>query len=288
MINPVLKKELKTSMRTWRTSALITGYTLLLAGLIFLVFIETFSFYGYYRGFRPSSLKGMYFAITVLQLILIGIIVPIMTASSICGEKQRRTFDLLICTRLSSRSIVLGKLTAALSKMILLLIASIPIISIISLFGGVDISNILLLYGFYIVTAIFFGSIGIFTSSIFKRTTTSIIVSGVIVFFFCGLSFFIVAFLYDFYNYKTIADLNIHYLLYTNPFSGLSAILNYQLGETMPLFDRLKGSVLKPLYINMVFDLIFSAVLLHITSLRINPMKKFGLRMKNKKDDKNA
>ncbi|QZY56099.1 ABC transporter permease [Crassaminicella profunda] len=285
-MNPVLKKELKTSMRTWRMPAMITVYTLLLSGLLFIVFMEAFSSYRYYRGFRPSALQGIYFAITMLQLVLIGVIVPTATASSICGEKQRRTFDLLICTRLSSISIVLGKLWAALSKMILLLIVSIPIISIISLFGGVDLYNIILLYGFYMITAILFGSIGLCASSIFKRTVTAIIVSGLIILFLAAGTFIIVALWYEFHDYK-MAHTTIVSLLYMNPFSGLSAILDYQLGESLDLFRRLgvKGSVLKPLYINMSFDLILSCILLYVTSLRINPMKKCSWR---KKDEENA
>lgn len=287
-MNPVLKKELKTSMRTWRMPAMITVYTLLLAGLLLIVFMESFSSYQYYRGFRPSSLQGMYFAITILQLVLIGVIVPSTTASGISGEKQRRTFDLLICTRLSSISIVLGKLWAALSKMVLLLIVSIPIISMISLFGGVDLYNILLLYGFYMITAILFGSIGLFTSSIFKRTVTAIIVSGLVILFLSIGTFIIVGLWYEFHGYK-MTSTGIVSLLYMNPFSGLSAILDYQFGESLDLFRNLgvKGSVLKPMYLNMSFDLIVSCILLYLTSLRINPMKQFKFRLR-KKDEKNA
>jgi len=284
-MNPVLKKELKTRMRTWKTSIMLSIYILILSSLMLLIFIETGSF----RGFRPGFLNEMYLVIAVLQLILITFIVPATTASSISGERERSTFDLLLCTRLSSISIVLGKLMASLAQIVLLLVVSIPILSILFLFGGISPGNILVLFIFYFITSILFGSIGIFASAFFNKTSTSTVISYLITLFLIGGTFIVVIFSRGIFlgTMGRIPTRFLEIVLYANPFSGLSAILGHQLGEDILgglLNRRNSASVLIPLYYNIGFDLIISSILLYLTSLKINPMKSFsGLNKKGKK-----
>jgi ABC-type transport system involved in multi-copper enzyme maturation permease subunit len=53
-------------------------------------------------------------------------------------EKDRRTLELLLVSRLSDAQLVLGKLAGSLLRVLLLLIAAVPIFALAGLFGGVD------------------------------------------------------------------------------------------------------------------------------------------------------
>lgn len=287
MINPVLKKELKTKMRTWKTPAIISIYIILISGLFSLVFFETLGSNSYRGGFRPDFLRDMYMILITFQMFLILFIVPATTSSSISGERERRTLDLIVGTRLSSFSIVLGKLMSSLAQIILLIVVSIPIISIMFLFGGFSISNIILLFVYYIIIAIFFGSIGVFTSAFFKKTTTSTIMSYIITLFLTGGTLVISALLRVYYyakvyNVSSVRPTSFYpKIMYLNPLSGLSAILEKQMGTNILEFltnNNPNASILSPLYINIIVFLSISILLLYITSLKINPMKEFGKR----------
>ncbi|SHJ47908.1 ABC transporter permease [Paramaledivibacter caminithermalis] len=295
-MNPVLKKELKVRTRSWKMPITISLYLLLLCGFLGLLASQMILGYRSYRGIRLEDLKVLYATITVFQLILIAFIIPATTSSSICGEKERRTFDLLLCTRLSSFSIVSGKLSASLSFMIILLVVSIPIFSIFFLFGVITPTNVFLLFIYYLVTALLFGSIGIFSSAFFRKTTTSTIFTYFFVLmlmFGTGFCLIVARTFADRIGINNISDtIKAIYnaVVYMNPMVGIGAILENQFGEgpiREILIDRkANANLLSPLYYNMGFSFIFSLILLFMTSLKINPMKKFANKGEDKKNKK--
>lgn len=291
-INPVLKKELTVRTRSWKMPITISLYLFFLCAFLGLISSQMIFGYRYYRGIRIEELKALYASITVFQLVLIAFIIPATTSSSICGEKERRTFDLLLCTRLSSFSIVSGKLFSSLSLMILLLVVSIPIFSIFFLFGVISPLDIILLFGYYLVTALLFGSLGMFSSAFFRKTTSSTVFTYFLVLmlmFGIGFGIIMVRSFGISLGFKNISDTlkSIYNLVvYMNPFVGIGSILENQFGEG-PIRQILVGrgsnpNLLEPLYYNMSFSFILSCILLLITSIKINPMKKFG----NKREDK--
>lgn len=290
-INPVLKKELTVRTRSWRMPITISLYLFFLCALLGLLASQMI--FGYrYRGLRLEELKVLYAAITVFQLTLIAFIIPATTASSICGERERRTFDLLLCTRLSSTSIVTGKLFAALSLMILLLMVSIPIFSIFFLFGVVTPANVSMLFIYYLVTALLFGSIGIFSSAFFRKTTSSTVFTYFLVLLLLvgtGFCLLIVRAFAERTGINNLSDMFkgiYNAVVYMNPLVGIGAILENQFGEGT-LREILLGkssnfNVLESLYYNMGFSLVTSLILIFTTSIKINPMKKFGNRREDK------
>lgn len=293
MMNPVLKKELKTRMRTWRTPIMISLYVLILSLLILLVFADMIFSYNNYRGMRLDTVKDMFFVFTIFQLLLLIFIVPATTAGSISGERERSTLELLICTRMTSMSIILGKLFSSLAEVIILLVASIPVMSTFFIFGGVSPGNIILIFGFYFVTAILFGSIGIFMSTFFKKTSTSTVASYIIALFLLGGTFFVVLLFRAFYYLPRGLSITQTFpvILYANPLSGLGAILFKMMGTDILsgfIGRGTAGNPLFPLYINLGFDLILSAILLYLSSLKINPMTRLGGKVKRKKLAKNS
>src|SRR5207244_3715494 len=80
----------------------------------------------------------LYNLLAVIQLFLVMFITPAFTATAINGEKERQTYDLLICSRLSPFSLAAGKLAAGLAHALLLIAASIPIFSLVFFFGGIS------------------------------------------------------------------------------------------------------------------------------------------------------
>jgi len=54
------------------------------------------------------------------------------------GEKERQTFDMLICSRLSPAALIGGKLLSGLINALLLIASSIPLFSLVFFFGGIS------------------------------------------------------------------------------------------------------------------------------------------------------
>jgi ABC-type transport system involved in multi-copper enzyme maturation permease subunit len=73
-----------------------------------------------------------------LQLVLAMLAAALTTVLAVGVEKDRRTLELLLVTRLSDAQLVLGKLAGSLLRVLLLLFAAVPIFALAGLFGGVE------------------------------------------------------------------------------------------------------------------------------------------------------
>ena len=65
-------------------------------------------------------------------------ITPALVGGTIAGEKQRKTLHYLLASELSSAEIVLGKLMARMLMVLVYLVAGVPMLFLLMLFGGVD------------------------------------------------------------------------------------------------------------------------------------------------------
>ena len=115
VLNPVLDKEFRSRMRTWKSPLLISLYLGTLA-LITLGYYWTQQQRVYYSGFGPDVGPQIYVTLTIFQLMLVSFVTPAFTAGVISGEREKQTLDLLICTRLSATSIILNKLIASIKN----------------------------------------------------------------------------------------------------------------------------------------------------------------------------
>ncbi|PWH11890.1 MAG: hypothetical protein DDG60_15970 [Anaerolineae bacterium] len=174
--NPVIRKELRGLMRGQRAFWLLSGYIAVISafvGLLYLTLSLQTSFAASDPQFRQGVGKILFGAIVLLELLMVSFIAPALTAGAITGERERQTFDLLRTTLLSARSLVLGKLVVAITYLILLIFAALPIQSLAFLLGGVGLAELLISSLLLVITALFFGALGLFFSSFLHRTLAS-------------------------------------------------------------------------------------------------------------------
>jgi ABC-type transport system involved in multi-copper enzyme maturation permease subunit len=91
--------------------------------------------------------------------------VPALAARCIALEKDRRTLDFLLTTRLSNAEIVLGKLAAFLVVSLTTLGAGLPIMVLLVVVGGVDYRLILIVYACVVSMAFFLAALSIWAST---------------------------------------------------------------------------------------------------------------------------
>ena len=173
--NPVTLKELRSRMRGRRAFVVLTVYLLFMSlflALIYLAYLSTSGPGG--SGARDAG-KIMFTAVLGMQIFLVIFIAPAFTASAISGEKERQTYDLLRTTLLSPSAFVLGKLLSALSYVVLLILASIPLQSISFLLGGLSPEELIISQILILVAAATFALYGLYCSARMKTTLAAII-----------------------------------------------------------------------------------------------------------------
>jgi len=172
--NPIIIKELRSRMRGVRAFATLTG------ALVFLAICG----YGVYRialvamsytssPLSPQVGQVLFAGLAFIELMIISAITPSVTAMAISGEKEKQTYEMLLATPLSPGSILWGKLVSAMGYVFLLLFAAIPLASLVFVFGGVGMREMVKALVILAVIAVMFGVMGLFTSTLFGRSGRS-------------------------------------------------------------------------------------------------------------------
>lgn len=169
--NPIVAKEYRSRMRTWRSPVAMMIYILLIGGLGWLIFASMASQSSPFGFAQPSTYgQNLFMSLVIFQVLLLAFITPALTSGAISGERERQTIDLLFVTRIPPFSIIWGKLLASMSFVVLLLILSVPIFSLVFLFGGIELDQVLYSFIVTAVTALTLGLVGIAFSAMFRRT----------------------------------------------------------------------------------------------------------------------
>src|SRR5215468_9492161 len=156
MANPILIKEMRSRMRGKRAFLVLTGHVItlsLIIGLIYIVMHKN----------APTSLANQAGSVLTpvlifVQMGLICLIAPTFSASAISSEREQQTFDLLVTSLAGPGTILVGKVGAALSYLLLTLFGSLPLIALTYSLGGVALKDIAIAYIIMLVAGITFCS----------------------------------------------------------------------------------------------------------------------------------
>ncbi|MCH5250304.1 MAG: ABC transporter permease [Lachnospiraceae bacterium] len=177
-LNPIVKKDLQVTVRSMRISWGLFAYeaALTVAFLLALLVIQAESSY-MSSGNIYSSLVYLFPVVAVAQVFIVALYVPIITASSISGEKERQTFDIMLTTSMSPFSIVFGKVMSAVLRILFFVAASTPIMALSFVVGGLRWSNLFYYLLALILFSVFAGSIGILASSFCRKSVAAVLLS---------------------------------------------------------------------------------------------------------------
>lgn len=190
-LNPIVKKDLQVAARSMRISWGLFAYEgiLTLAFLLALLVIQQETSYFYNSSNVYSYLVYLFPVVAIVQVCIVALIVPIITASSISGEKERQTFDIMLTTCMSPFSIVVGKVFSAVLRILFFVAASLPIMGIAFVVGGLSWMNLLYYLLTIVMLSIFSGSVGILCSAFCRKSITAVILSFAMYFGVFGLTF---------------------------------------------------------------------------------------------------
>ncbi|MBI3923193.1 MAG: ABC transporter permease subunit, partial [Armatimonadetes bacterium] len=145
--NPIIERELKVRVRFARAFWLQGAYLFLLTAIV------TAAYQGIVARNPLSNpaelqqrLQGFYWMLLYSLITLVVLIAPALTAGALSFEKERRTLDLLLASPLRPSAILSGKLIASFAFVLLLLILSMPIVTVCVLLGGATLGDVLATY----------------------------------------------------------------------------------------------------------------------------------------------
>ncbi len=226
---PVLNVELIALARRSRFLWLRMVYGSILFLIIWLSYQNNLS--GAPEDVSPNRLarftESTFIVYSVVQLIAVGLLTPAVVAGMIAGERQRRTLSYLLASHLNGFEVIFGKLAARLATVGMYVLMGLPMISILSLFGGLDPLLIVLSFAGALTMGVFLASLTMLVSCLAKRVRDAIfgaymLILGWITFPYLVMGFFnINSVLLKIYEW--IAPAN-ELLVYCNPFRLIAVL----------------------------------------------------------------
>lgn len=196
VLGPVFHFELVRIARRWQFYTIRFAFG---AVLLFLIAVNYLSFFDPQNPWQvlsppPVTLRqlaqfgqGLFYSLMAAQAGLVFLLTPGLVADAISGERQRKTLHYLMTSRIFAPEIVLGKLAARMLHIAVFLAVTLPVLSLLTLVGGIDPE--LLLWGFIgtATTAFLMAAIAILASATIRRPRESFLASYLFsIFFFAG------------------------------------------------------------------------------------------------------
>ena len=125
MKNPVWRKEMQVSARSWKFALGLFLFNAVLA----LIGVAVFSNICMYEGdpaYYYEDILYFYSVLMVIEAAMVCFIVPATTAGAISGERERQTLEILLTTTMRPWQIIFGKLMASISTVLLYVVSSLP------------------------------------------------------------------------------------------------------------------------------------------------------------------
>ncbi len=176
--NPVLQRELMINLRTDRSFVMLLLFQVVLAGVIYFAWPAETRLDLSEKSQANRELVDFFF---LGQFVIAALLAPSFAAGSICGEKERMTYEMLLASPLSTLAITWGKWMASVTHLLLMMVASLPIVMLCLPLGGVSPLEVLGGYFGMTVCLLVFSMISLTCSSIFSRTPSALVTSYILI-----------------------------------------------------------------------------------------------------------
>jgi len=153
LTGPILTKELRVASRRRRVYVLRLVYLAVMAMILVPLWSGVMD-RGYYDAYDGTAASMVYRmadlgrtivpAIVWIQFIAVQLVAMLTMSTSVSDEIARRTLGTLLTTPMNAWQLVIGKLASRLVQCVSLLAMSLPVLALLTVFGGVEWSFVLI------------------------------------------------------------------------------------------------------------------------------------------------
>jgi ABC-type transport system involved in multi-copper enzyme maturation permease subunit len=185
LLGPVFRAELLRTARKRHYYIQRVVYGIVLLMIVWLNY-EHLLVMARVRGGKPLIADFAEFALNTfawfmgIQLAQILILVPTLFGGVIADEKQRKTMHYLMASRLSSGEIVLDKLAARLLQVGVFILLGMPVMSLLTLFGGVAWDYVIGAYAATFSITFFAAALAVLISTFARRVGQAVLIAYLI------------------------------------------------------------------------------------------------------------
>ena len=234
MFGPVFVYEVVRLGRRRGTILWRLLYTLAIGGVLTLMYASWLEDARGSRGGTVAPVKlaefatEFFYVFQLLQYLVVVLLTPATVAGCIADEKERKTLEFLLATDLSGHEIVFGKLAARVLTLLMYVLAGLPVMAFLQLFGGIDPDLLLAGTAATVGTVLGLSAVSIYFSVSLKKPRDAIALTYLAVAVFAVTS---------------AAAGGLTQSLATAKVWGTFSVLGYRIADWADLFDGLRDAV---------------------------------------------
>ncbi len=141
--NPIFVKEMRIGFREKKVFYGLSAWVIVIALIASLTASSALSAGGSVSDL-PEAGRVLFEFLFWAQLGFLVIFAPSLTTASVSGERERKSFDMLVTTQLSPAELIFGKFGFAIAFILLALLSTIPFEAVVFVLGGVSLQSFLL------------------------------------------------------------------------------------------------------------------------------------------------
>jgi ABC-type transport system involved in multi-copper enzyme maturation permease subunit len=181
LLNPLLVRDLRSFLRGRRPMFLQMGYLAITAAAMAIAALicrsERAQMMQYHYAALPSYGQFMFIAMFETQVVLLFLVVVGYSAGAITLEHEKRTYEMLAVTSLTTLELIIGKIAAITLLCAMLLCTSLPVAALCFIMGGISPEQVLVSYALLLFSIPLWSSLCLLVSSVLPRTIAAYVVS---------------------------------------------------------------------------------------------------------------
>lgn len=140
--NPVFVKEMRVGFREKKVFYSLTVWVIIIALFASISSVTALTENNAIEKL-PESGRFIFEMLFWVQLVLLSMLSPSLTTSSVSGERERQSLEMLLTTHLAPSEVIFGKFGFAASFIALALFSTVPLEAIVFFLGGVSLASFL-------------------------------------------------------------------------------------------------------------------------------------------------
>ncbi|MCF6227126.1 MAG: hypothetical protein L3J82_00440 [Planctomycetes bacterium] len=173
--SPLVLREIRVACRSWKLVVTLSIYLLIQCSIFAIIVASNYDDGVYDDPTRIGLI--LFITMSVVMIVVMMMVFPAFSATSIASEHEKKSFDLLLLTPLSAWEIAIGKFMAAGIQASVFLIASIPLYALANTFGGIEPMAFLMVLLLLVLFSVFISFVGVYSSSLQKKVLPAAVIT---------------------------------------------------------------------------------------------------------------
>ena len=225
--NPIYEKDRWAANRSKAFLIAVLSVNSVIAVIEIVVFMNMVSYMKTSSENDYAALLQLYLTLAMAECLMIVFIAPALAGTGISQERENGNLELFLSTGVSPWQVILGKLVSCMNMMFVLIVTSLPVFSLVFVYGGVQMRDLIAMISVLLVVALEICSLSILCSAGANRSV------------YAALSAYASNLILIGGDQLGSPVSWYHYLLLTNPVVTFYGVLNYQAGSRSAIFDMI-------------------------------------------------